>query len=445
MENRCFKDDKMKLLTVKIPIIAFILIFLVSIFSEKSISSTIIISQFLFSIVFILTLQLYNIRSELLFFILIFLFGGIFTIVNLWLFMEVGNSEFEFNSNDGLNYHNFSQSIINLDIQNGINYFINSTKYNITDSGFIIYLSSIYKIYNSIYFARFINLIFHFLTTILLFDISKKFIDSVKLRKVLVLFFGLSSPVFFYISSGLKETIFSFIITLFIWIYLKKFNLLTLIQLLTLAFIISTFRLPVSIFLFVSMIITFNYSLRGRFIKFSFFALTLIFSFFLFQNIEDLFPYFSALSLEDRTSYGLDSVTFQVLNILAGIFGPFPTIVPSFGNYSDSLWAHGILIKNLLGFYLFIHLFNFISFKIINSKLVFITVFIFLNTISLIFVEQTFKLRYVMPYFDQILLLSFVGYESYIKLQQENKIMTSLNFIYFTLIFIFIILWNLLR
>ena len=114
----------MKKLTITIPLITFVLMLGFLLFFINDSKSFILFLQIIFGVLFLIVIQFSSIiKNRLTFFLMLTFISAIFVSINLFLFNSVDGTLFEFNSTDGIAYHQYSQMILKMDVNQGIDFF----------------------------------------------------------------------------------------------------------------------------------------------------------------------------------------------------------------------------------------------------------------------------------------------------------------------------------
>ncbi|MFW6009606.1 MAG: hypothetical protein ACOCP8_10120 [archaeon] len=394
----------------------------------------------LLSITYSSRIQNYKVIS-----LVVLAFGLIYISIYNYLYFNYTGTFFEFTGSDSTFYHFHSQISKQYSYFQGIENYVERTRFGYDDSGMIAYLSLLYRIIDHPLFPRFVNVFIHLLTVFFTYKISKNFIS--KENSIIVsLIYGLASYSLFYVSSGLKEPIFNLFVVISFYSYLQFYKTRKIYHVLFLTLfssIIVLFRLPVAIFVLSSIFLT-----EFLFRKFSIKKLLIVFmlialSIYLYITYIDLITMYVGLrnpNLND-TEY-LPGLFENMLIIFSGFFGPLPTILPISGHENDSLWAPSLILKMYLSIYFVYGIFIILKNK--NPFLFSIVLMCLLNIISLIIVKNTFKVRYIMPYLPLFFII--VGY-SFEKIKNERAFnMLRLSVLPVNIALTVIILgWNLMR
>jgi hypothetical protein len=151
---------------------------------------------------------------------------------------------------------------------------------------------------------------------------------------------------------------------------------------------------------------------------------------------------------KEETGMVKSSIGFTyIINILSGLIGPLPTILPSFNKIVLSIYAPGLLYKNFISvFYLFGTI---IVFKRKLTQFYPIALFALMETLSLVFILEGLELRKSLPHFPFIYIIAF-GFVSFyhngkdISFNTRNRINKVVNFSVY-LVFLTILFWNTIR
>lgn len=131
-----------------------------------------------------------------------------------------------------------------------------------------------------------------------------------------------------------------------------------------------------------------------------------------------------------------------LVNTIAGLIGPFPTLLPNEKTLL-SFYAPGLIYKIFISIpFLFGIVYVFIKKKFIYYP---IALFVLLEMSSIVFILEALELRKSLPHFPFIYLISFGFISSYasgeINKKRRKSIITIFNFS-FIIIFFLILYWN---
>lgn len=370
------------------------------------------------------------------------LYVGIFN----YLYYSHTGTFFEFTGSDSTTYHKYALISLEQGYFKGLSNFIFFSKYGFDDAGMVAYLSLLYQIIESPLFPRIINVFLNLFTTILIYRIAREYVA--KHRAVVTsLIYGMASYTLYYASSGLKETIFIFIL---VWTFYSYFlfnnrkNVWFLIQTIVLAVLLLFFRVPVAIFALTSIGFT-EFIKRGLSFR-KIFPLIMVFGALLALLILNLNEFIHYLFLRNPIVYeasanGGQSMFVQAVSIFSAIFGPLPTFIPVPGSEADTIWSVSLVLKAFLSIY-FVYSIYF-AFKRKNYTLIAMVVICLLHIIGLIIVIRAFKLRYVIPYLPFFFILSAYAYETVriYRFDTLKKFVLPVN----AVVFLMMLFWNILR
>ena len=378
-----------------------------------------------------------------------FLYNFIYGIVYVYLIYDYSGLFFQFIPSDAPLYDRFGRIVAEKNILDGVRYLVETTKYGMDDMGMVYYVSFLYKIVQSPLIVKFANLFINSLCAYLIYNISRKIIVE-KYAKFAALVFAISSYNIWFLLSGLKEPLMLLFILICFKYYIdfitkKKISYLLLSFLIALSMFL--FRIPILLMLLLSITLSELFRLKISPYKIFLGALSLsIVSYYIYTNIDLLYFYASVSNwaFTGEAAWKEENASLFLV-ILSGIYGPFPTITPiEFHYYHDvSVYANGLIVKMFFSFY-FICSFYFI-FKNKTYTLYAPAIFCIIEILALIFIEQTFKLRFAFIHFPIVFILSVYGISCISKHINKYKILTKINLISNICILMLIFAWNFLR
>ena len=380
-------------------------------------------------------------------FVFVFLFSILFVgLFNYLFFIDTG-SFFEFTESDSTLYHEFATITLNYGFFEGIQNFMIFSRFDYDDAGMIAYLSIFYRVIEHPLFVRFVNVIIHASTVCLIYKISRCYLKE-NTSALVSLIYGMSSFAIYYVSSGMKETVFTFLVVLSFYnysLYKNNGGNLALFKAFIFSAMILFFRIPVALFLFLSFAI----------VEFWFNKISITKTLVVFLSVSTLIVLVVSnysllehyLSLGNPNENAVSSLSpgfsFKLLVVIAGFFGPFPTFIPVDGYKDDSIWAATLILKVFLSIYFIFGVF--FAYKWKHSYMTVLVLFCLLNIFGLVLVDNTFKVRYILPYIPLFLIVVGYAYDvmtfSANSYAVERKLILPINLILLVVMFY----WNILR
>ena len=324
------------------------------------------------------------------------------------------------------------------------------TNYGIDDMGMVIYVGLIYKITDSPLLVKLINLFINLLSTYLIFNIGRPFMSK-KFALLGALCFSISSFNIWFLIVGLKEPVMILIILSYFYSLLKfttsrKSGYLWLMLFATLSLLF--FRTALVIFLLISTVagVVFRngISFKKAVIILFLIAFTGVVIYFYKETFQIYFRQ------ENASVYSGDTETSSNINFTivfsAGVFGPFPTVVPKTDKrFADiSVYAPSLIFKVFISLFFLFGIY--FVFKEKHYHLIPIIAFCFVEIMALTLIDNTFKLRYVYPHFPFVYIIGFYGlYYVFEKRVNETRLLREIATGFQLGSLAFILLWNILR
>ena len=401
----------------------------------------IINGSFSFIIIYVLAPKRNILLSELIF--IIFCYNLALSLLFYIIFISFTGKPFEFHPVDSLWYNHIGYILKNKSFSWILSYV--SNEIGIDDTGFILIVTCIYKIWFSPLAVVICKVLTHTLSVFLLFRIAQSFL-SYHYAVIGSVIYGSSLYSVFYEANGLKEIFMIFIVIFsFFWFYryIETNNITYLIISLLISLILVFFRIPLVLFCFLSFGITIYYQNRAIKPIDALAIITIIIaSIFLYDKFKPLIYRYTGSSVEmtyalkSKSTRGFTFGLSYLTAVISGFLGPFPTIMPIAGRENLSMIAPSLFLRVMLsGFFLY-GIFYSIKTKYI---LVFpVIVFSILEIIALIYLLETFELRKALPHMAFVIFITLLG------LQECKKENLFINFM-IALSILILISWNIFR
>lgn len=373
------------------------------------------------------------------------LFGVLF--LNFFYFQQTG-SFFSINAVDSYTYNNIAIEMNKYSFFKGIDYFF-ETGYSVGEFGACIYISTLYRIIESQLFVNLVNaFLLGYWGGILLFRIGRNFMSN-KYAWFAALSFCTSSYIIFYESTGLKESLFTLLVIATFYhffVYNNKRKTTNLVYSIFFGVTIIGFRPVVAGMILISIFtgILLSRNLRTRNIVLVFLSIFLFI--FLLPIIETLFTQFSSFSntinvkrhvVQDA---GAENVAIGAA-FLSSFIGPLPTILARVGKEVNAIYSMGLIFKIFITSYFYFGIFHIIKNKV--TMFYPLVLMIFIEIISLLYIMESFQLRFHLMHLPFIYIISFYyieqqkNYDS--KIRYRNKKIISWMNVLFILVLFF---WN---
>jgi hypothetical protein len=379
------------------------------------------------------------------------------------LFYYITGTEFDIEAQDAVWYDEIAQltSASLLDGTFSWIKFLIDVKGNFDDSGYILFLSIIYSIFdNSIIIARLIQTLISAFTVVLIYKIGKDIFGE-KTAKITAILTASFQPLLLYASIHLKETLMIYFLLLFIYHsiqLLKKHNFVSVIVILFSFFALLSFRTVVGLTALVSLIgylmISGKYSIAKKGIVFFTMCIILYFlviNISLLDDVVEKAKRYAGMQTESKVSVGGTSQDGLVSGgqsfakyagggvfLLQSIVMPYPSMVKTnIVFYNQTLqwyFAGGLLIWVFLSYYAYVGIYYSVKnhFKE-TSILIFISG---MYTAALIASFYMTSIRFSIV--KLILLLPFVAFG----IVSSNKKIKG-NFVKYAIVMcIIVLIWN---
>ena len=381
---------------------------------------------------FILSASLFFIyyRIRMIGYLLVFLVFMIF----LGLFYWYTGGLFEFTGSDSTMYYAETQNRLHLPIREAVSSFVTNTKYGWDDTGMITYLHVIFNISSSVLFQRIINFLLLLVQVILLRKILFSINIHYRLVQYVMALFATNTAILYFVSSGLKETIFTTLIMV-IWYsyYAVKTDVLRFAYLFLGISSLYFFRIPELLITFLAVII--NIPRRYRiFIALPILVLTVL----VLVSFSDIIYWYYMRDGQDVEVASSNSLIYRISVLCSGFFGPFPSFLTSFNQRDTLLYSMGLSSLMVMRLYTLFA----VKFTVKKGRIVYpMVAHIVLHLIVLIVVDRTLKIRYWMPAIPSMFIwFAFVMN----KIEKPGKL-SGRMIISIMIMVLWVGLWNILR
>lgn len=347
--------------------------------------------------------------------ILFFLSLSLFYVLTLnFLYYYYTGGFFEFGARDALYYNDIALKLIKEPIWNWIDSFIRTTLIEdapLEDFGATFFVALAYLFYPSTFTYNILNILLGLITLLSLLRIAKKMMPG-RYAMLTVVAYSFASFNLYFFSTGMKETAFVMFTVLTIerfYCFWSKKNIYNLILFVLVLLSLLFFR-PAVMYLIILSIIA-GISIPSIKSKYGF--IILIISSLLFISLFSYYGeiieryYGSSEKIEiGRESLGLTVNKFTYfVAFISSFIGPFPTILPFDGKEQQSLYSIGLILKVMLSGFFFVGIINIFKKKIIIAYP--LVLFVLLEATSLFLILNSFELRFHLPHFPFIYLISF--------------------------------------
>ncbi len=313
--------------------------------------------------------------------IMLYMFFTALLLRVIWVFIsynfyyERTGMPFEFDAGDAIWYYEESVNNISTSWKDIWNYlFVEAA--TVSDSGYVLYLTLLHKIMGpSIIWIRLINSVFSSLTCVLVYLLAKRNIGRDGAR-IAAIFCCFMPNMVFYCGLHLKESVMLFLLTAFLertdyLLRSRKYNVITIATPIVLALILFTFRTVLgaaAVFSVATALVFTNTTIVGnkkRFmlIGWGLLAVTLLAGGTIMSEIENTWENrfenqtakraFQSSKGNQWAQYATGTVMAPMMFVL-----PFPTMVDVDRQYNQQMLHGGNFVRNFLGGFVLIAMFN---------------------------------------------------------------------------------------
>ncbi|MDB3868482.1 hypothetical protein N9263_00295 [Candidatus Marinimicrobia bacterium] len=383
--------------------------------------------------------------------LIIFGVGLFFITVNNFISFVYNQNYFVFSEVDAGVYHNESIIMSMKYFQDSVYYFLDY--WALEDLGSVLIISSLYRIIASNLIVNLFYLGISIFTGLAMFRIAQYLMQR-KYAYYSALTFSISSFYIWFNSSGLKESIMIFLtIQAFLQYYhfMNSKSLKYIFSMLPFLLALMLFR-PAIVFLFIgSILLAFMLGRKRSIIELSVVLVLITGLIINYSYLDAIINRFIGIGgvarmIEIKELDGMvkGSVQFTyMVNILAGLIGPLPTLLPNTKPLL-SFYAPGLIYKSLISVPFWLGIITVYRRNIFSYYP--IALFVILESASLILILEGLELRKSLPHFPFIYLVSF-GFMSYLdsvdffNSKRRKRIYFILN-TSFVGIFLLILYWN---
>lgn len=380
-------------------------------------------------------------------FIIPFFLGAIY----VFSIYEHSGYLFQYVPSDAPFYDEMGRRVSGGNVFQEIGRIMQETKYGIDDMGMIFYVGVIYKIIDAPILVKLVNLVVNLINTMIMFRICLIIMNK-RYAIFSALCYSISSFNIWFLITGLKEPVMLLGILVYIYSTIKLHrtrNALYWIPIIIGAMSPLLFRIEVSIFLIIAGL--FGYFFRNGFSKSKIIFTSIIMvaflsTVFLFRDTLKL----ASLTRENATVYSGNQETSSNISLpivaASGLIGPFPTLIPSSRKrlMDVSVYGASLIFKMSISLFAILG----IAFVIIEKQYIMIpaVAFLLVETLALIIIDSTFKLRYSIPHYPFFYILGFYGmYQLFEKQDRYKTLLTEISVGYQIGTIALVLLWNIVR
>lgn len=352
----------------------------------------------------------------------------------LYLFWSYTGLLFEFTGSDSSMYFRESQRRLNLTLYDALRSFVDNTKYGWDDAGMIAYSHIVFSIYNSIFFQRVLNFILLIFQATLLRSIMKRLVISKNIINLTLGIFITNSFILYFVSSGLKETIFTTIIVIIWYLYFLKFkSVIRNILLIVSTSSLYVFRIPE----FLLTLIALSIKHSKKYALLLFLPLLSVLTFILY-SYKDVIIWYLNRGDQDVAVAVNNGLIYKFSVFCSGLFGPFATFISTESQRDTLLYSMGLTTLMVIRLYSLLSLKYFFT---RSKEIMPLLIHIGLHVLVLIVVDRTLKIRYWMPVIPGI----FISFAYLLNLTERRGLVSVRMLTAMMLTFIWLFFWNILR
>lgn len=360
---------------------------------------------------------------------IVFWYSLFFVMLNNIISYYYRGNFFVFSEADAVLYDNYAIKMAAMPFGEGIQFILSETRYEYDDLGAFVVVSTLYRIVESNLILNLFYVIVGTITSRCIFRISKNFISK-RYSFLCALTYSISSFVIWFHSSGLKE---SFMVMLIVAFYdnyfflIKNKNIKYLILSIVPLLAVLLFRPAVFLFCIFSVGLSMVFSVKRKATMIVIAIVGGVVSVFLLSFIIVVAQRYvgergMSEIVERQSSTKLllgGSIPFTyMVNIVASVIGPLPTILPNNEKQTLSMFSIGLIYRVFLSFAFWLGVYY-----SIKKKVVFLyplLLFYFMETISLIILMEGLELRKSLAHFPFIYITSFWFLDYYDKKEIQS-------------------------
>lgn len=369
----------------------------------------------------------------------VLIYNLVFVSILTQLFFSHHGNYFSFNAIDSIYYHELASSYLNLPFFDSVIALFQEVP--IDDFGFPFFLSIAYRIFDNPLAARYLMIVITVANSVLIFKNGNYFLTR-RFSFLAALIVTISQMTVLYESNGLKE-LFMMHILLFSFYFFNVFQerrkIRHLIYSILISLILLFFRIPLA-FLFLlsislTMIFVNKFNHGYKLFLYIIIAVTSLILYLYFQVEVYRFLDISSETALLRVSESVkqEGLFVQVVSILTGLIGPFPTLMPISEKLDVSLISGGLVLRVFLAIHIVIGVFY-----VITKRMVYLfpfVVFIVVTIVSLISISEVFEYRFHLPHYPFLILTGLFAV--------QNRYISERMIIAFSFVVVSIVLyWN---
>ncbi len=379
----------------------------------------------------------------------VFLYATVFVFLENSISYYYHGNFFVFSESDALFYHKTAIKLIHMPFSQAVDYYLDFMGFD--DLGIILVLYPLYLISQSNLILNVFYIFVGVITALSLFSLGRNFLSR-KYAFLASLAYSLASFTLFFHATGLKESFMIMLIVLsydYIYKFLYGKNILYLLFAVAFLSAIIFFRPALSAMILLSLGLGAMLSSKGgiitKILSFIIFLALIAFSNQIMQIVDTYTAGGVDALIYARETQGMikGSLAFTYfVNVISQTLGPLPTLL-SPSKVLTMFYAPGLIYRTILAvpFWLGVY-------YIYKQRLVLIypiTIFIFAEMASLVFLIDGLELRKAMPHIPLVFLIAFWFLDKYdhgqIIVKSKKRFEELLNLI-FIILLAMIIYWN---
>lgn len=357
---------------------------------------------------------------------IVFAYVGIYVFCYNLLSFYYTDNLYIFSENDALYYHKDAITMSEMPFFDSIAYFLSYRE--VEDLGISLVLSCLYRIAASKIMLSIFYVFVGTLTALSIFNISKRFM-SVKYAFLCAIAYSVSSYVIWFHSSGLKESLLIWLVTLFYGSYYRLTfdkKLSAVWGLIVTPLLIMMFRPVLSLFCLASLAIGIAFRKKLTVPQLVFLVGVMLAGIYFLEPIIGSTDKFllggteSMLEIKQMEGMIKGSVSFSYLvNTLASMFGPFPSLLSS--KVHLTFFAPGLIFKVFVSIGFWFGVVHILKAKMTQAYPMLF--FVLVEMASLTYILEALELRKSLPHFPLVYIVAFI----FIYRFDHNQLLTVKN------------------
>lgn len=336
--------------------------------------------------------------------------------LNLYFYWAFNGWFFEYVGSDSYRYALFANDLSLLAMSDWPGYMA-GTKYDFQDFGMPFFKAGLFVAGFGEYGTRQINAFIALVTGYFVYHSIYFSCGRRRFARVFTTLYLMNPITVYYASSGLKETLFAFFISLHFYGFLRLYQARWFIGSALGAAAVPFFRLPTALSMVCSQLLAIATMIKNETLRKASFVLSIFFvGFTIVVNLDAIWETTHFVKRIGAGKYTGQGLLETASLFVSGIIGPFPTFDLIGPDFSQSQYFTGTFLKMLLAPLFFIGILA--TWKTFREHFA-IAIFCSLGVISLLAIGETLKVRYHMVYWPQFVILASIGYLQVVQRKQK--------------------------